>query len=359
MMILCGDIGATKTQMGLYRYRDDTLELEHSSAFTSSAYAGLTEIIEAFLAEAPAERIEIACFGVAGPVIQDRVEATNLPWQITGHKVAQEKGLARVVLINDLVAMAWGINALGEASLATVHSGDATPADNDALLLTPHPSPLTLHAGDATSWGNAALIAAGTGLGMALLLPGQGIRLPMPSEGGHMDFAPRNDEEIGLLQFLQGRFGRHVSIERVVSGMGLRNIYEYLVAANFAAEDPALRRELQCSEAPARLISEAALAGRSRLCMKALDMFVAAYGAAAGNLALLGMAVGGVYLGGGIAPQILPKLTGGLFMEAFLDKGRFRSLLERIPVRVILKTETAMLGAAYHAARILKSIAAA
>lgn len=335
MMILCGDIGATKTQMGLYRYRDDTLELEHSSAFTSSAYAGLTEIIEIFLAEAPAERIEIACFGVAGPVIQDRVETTNLPWQITGHKVAQEKGLARVVLINDLVAMAWGINALGEASLATVH------------------------AGDATSWGNAALIAAGTGLGMALLLPGQGTRLPMPSEGGHMDFAPRNDEEIGLLQFLQGRFGRHVSIERVVSGMGLRNIYEYLVAAGFAAEDLAIRRELQCSEAPARLISEAALAGRSHLCMKALDMFVAAYGAAAGNLALVGMAVGGVYLGGGIAPQILPKLTEGLFMEAFLDKGRFRSLLERIPVRVILKTETAMLGAAYHAARILKSTAAA
>ena len=348
-MILCGDIGATKTQMGLYRYRDDTLELEHSSAFTSSAYAGLTEIIEAFLAQAPAERVEIACFGVAGPVIQDRVEATNLPWQITGHKVAQEKGFARVVLINDLVAMAWGINALGEASLATIHSGDATPVDNDA-------SPLTPHFGDATSWGNAALIAAGTGLGMALLLPGQGIRLPM---GGHMDFAPRNDEEIGLLQFLRGRFGRHVSIERVVSGMGLQNIYEYLVAADFAAEDPALRRELQCSEAPARLISEAALAGRSRLCMKALDMFVAAYGAAAGNLALLGMAVDGVYLGGGIAPQILPKLTEGLFMEAFLDKGRFRSLLERIPVRVILKTETAMLGAAYHAARILKSTAAA
>jgi glucokinase len=352
MMILCGDIGATKTQMGLYRYRDDTLELEHSSVFTSSAYAGLTAIIEAFLAEAPAERVEIACFGVAGPVIQDSVEATNLPWWITGHKVAQETGLARVVLINDLVAMAWGINALGEASLATIHSGDAIPAGNEALPLTPH-------SGDATSWGNAALIAAGTGLGMALLLPGQGIRLPMPSEGGHMDFAPRNDEEIGLLQFLQGRFGRHVSIERVVSGMGLQNIYEYLVAANFAAEDPVLRRELQCSEAPARLISEAALAGRSRLCMKALDMFVAAYGAAAGNLALLGMAVGGVYLGGGIAPQILPKLTEGLFMEAFLDKGRFRSLLERIPVRVILKTETAMLGAAYHAARILKSTAAA
>ena len=140
-MILCGDIGATKTQMGLYRYRDDTLELEHSSAFTSSAYAGLTGIIEAFLAQAPAERIEIACFGVAGPVIQDRVEATNLPWQITGHKVAQEKGFARVVLINDLVAMAWGINALGEASLATVHAGDATPVDNDASPLTPHPSP--------------------------------------------------------------------------------------------------------------------------------------------------------------------------------------------------------------------------
>jgi glucokinase len=359
MMILCGDIGATKTQMGLYRYRDDTLELEHSSAFTSSAYAGLTEIIEIFLAEAPAERIEIACFGVAGPVIQDRVEATNLPWQITGHKVAQEKGLARVVLINDLVAMAWGINALGEASLVTIHSGGATPVDNDALRLTPHSSPLTLHSDDATSWDNAVLIAAGTGLGMALLLPGQGIRLPMPSEGGHMDFAPRNDEEISLLQFLQGRFGRHVSIERVVSGMGLRNIYEYLVAAGFAAEDPAIRRELQCSEAPARLISEAALAGRSRLCMKALDMFVAAYGAAAGNLALVGMAVGGVYLGGGIAPQILPKLTEGLFMEAFLDKGRFRSLLERIPVRVILKPETPMLGAAYHAARILKSTAAA
>jgi glucokinase len=330
-MILAGDIGASKTDIGLFRMQNGLIELEHSDTYPSRKYAGLPALIKEFIDVTYAKRIEVACFGVAGPVIRNSVETTNLAWKIAGHEVAQETGLSSVILINDLVATGEGVGSLRDGDMEILRVGEEVSEDTSVV------------------------VAAGTGLGMALLLPVGGTRLPIPSEGGHIDFAPRNEEEIELFKFLQRRFEGHVSVERVVSGLGLRNIYDYLAEKTPGAEDPDVRRELEASDA-ARVISEAALADssdRPTLCKKALDMFVSAYGAAAGNLALLGKALGGVYLGGGITPKIRQKLRDGTFEKAFLDKGRFRSFLERVPVRIILNAHTAMLGAAHYAARSL------
>lgn len=336
-MILSGDIGATKTNIGLFSIEKGILDQKRLETLISSDYDGLVELINVFLNN-PATRtvihanggqIGLACFGVAGPVHQNSVELTNLPWKsVIGDELAQKTGLPRVVLINDLIAMAWGINASGKKDFTALHPGKETPGENRALL------------------------AAGTGLGMALL-PG-GDTPPVPSEGGHMDFAARNDDEIGLFNFLVQRFGGHVSLERVVSGAGLRNIYDYIVEKGTEYENPDVRREMTCSD-PARVISRAAIEGRCPLCMKALNMFAAAYGAAAGNLALVGTARSGVYLGGGMTPEIFAKLAriDNAFKEAFLDKGRFRAFLEEVPVRLIRNTEIAVLGAAYHATRLV------
>jgi len=339
-MILSGDIGGTKTNISLFRIEKGALKEEYSDTCATRAYPGLQILIKDFLDKTPehGREIAVACFGVAGPVTQNRAKPTNVPhWEtIAGDEVAQKTGLSRVMLLNDLVAMACGISALGEEDLATLHAGTEEPG------------------------GNRVLLAAGTGLGMALLPGGWEASLPISSEGGHMDFAPRDDKEIDLLRFLQQQkflkdaSGNHVSIERVVSGAGLKNIYDYLVKKNFALEDPAVMHEIRRSEPP-QVISKAALEGRSALCTEALRMFVAAYGAAAGNLALVGTARGGVYLGGGIAPHVFKKLTylDDAFEAAFLDKGRFRSFLEKVPVRVILNTQTAVLGAAHYAARFI------
>lgn len=339
-MILSGDIGGTKTRIGLFRMEKDALKEEYSDTFATRDYSGLQTLIKDFFDKTGehGSEIAIACFGVAGAVTQNSVKPTNVPsWEtVTGDEVAQKTGLTRVVLLNDLVAMACGISALGKEDLATLHAGTEEPG------------------------GNRVLLAAGTGLGMALLPGGWETSLPISSEGGHMDFAPRDDKEIDLLKFLQQQkflkdaSGNHVSIERVVSGAGLKNIYDYLVKKNVAIEDPAVMHEIRRSDAP-QAISKAALEGRSALCAEALKIFVAAYGAAAGNLALIGTARGGVYLGGGIAPQVFKKLVqiDDAFEAAFLDKGRFRSFLEKVPVRVILNTRTAMLGAAQYGARLI------
>jgi glucokinase len=213
-----------------------------------------------------------------------------------------------------------------------------------------------LHPGDPDDTGNRALIAAGTGLGMALVPRVGGVHAPVASEGGHMDFAPRDDDETALFQTLRRRFGGHVSVERVVSGGGLLNVYEHLRDQGFAPPNPEVERALRDADAetdPSRTISEAGLARRCGICARALSMFVAAYGAAAGNLALVGTATGGVYLGGGIAPKILPALAEGAFLRAFFDKGRFRAYMEAIPVRVILDERTALFGAARLADRLL------
>jgi glucokinase len=329
--ILAGDIGGTKSDLGLFEVVEGELRLVRSERYRSKEFAGLAAVIEAFLAGSDPGPIEIACFGIPGPVIDNRASTANLAWVVDGDAAAAESGISRVVLINDLVATAEGLALLADDEMAVLQEG---AAERD---------------------GNRALIAAGTGLGMALI-PRIGRRwVPVPSEGGHMDFAPRTEEEIGLMRYLREKFGR-VSAERVVSGLGLFNIYQYLRDLGHLPETPRVREALAGGEDPARVIGEAALTDSAScaLCARTLEMFVAAYGAAAGNLALLGTATGGVWLGGGISPKILPRLKDGLFLQTFTAKGRFVPFLEKVPVRVILNDRTALLGAARYAAELLE-----
>jgi glucokinase len=329
-VILAGDVGGTKTNVGLFEVVDGVPRLLRAERTRSLEHPGLAALVADFLVRGPAVQIEGACFGVPGPVLDNRAITPNLAWEIDGAQVAREAGLPGVLLVNDLVATAEGIALLAEEETAVLQAGT--------------PDPL----------GNRALIAAGTGLGMSLLPRCGDLWLPVPSEGGHADFAPRNEEEIGLLRHLRERFGR-VSIERVLSGPGLFNIYSYLRDARHAPENPMVREALARGEDPTRVIGTAGLAARADqrcdLCARALAIFAGVYGATAGNLALTGTATGGVWLGGGIAPKILPRLTDGLFMQTFVAKGRFVPFLERVPVRVILNDKTAMLGAARRAMR--------
>lgn len=334
-MILAGDIGGTKTNLGLFEVADGVPRLVRSATYRSEEHTGLAPLLAVFLAEVPGVRVEAACFGVAGTIVENRAVTPNLSWDVDAVTIAAETGLPRVLLINDLVATAEGLPLLRENELATLQAGVPGGPGHE---------------------GNRVLIAAGTGLGTSLL-PWIGDRwVPVASEGGHADFAPRNEEEVGLLRYLRERFGR-VSLERVVSGPGLFNIYNYLRDSRHLPENPRVREALARHEDPSRVIGEAALAAdaeaRCGLCARALEMFVAAYAAAAGNLALLGTAAGGVYLGGGIAPKILPRLTDGLFLQTFLAKGRYTPYLERVPVRVILNDRAALLGAARRAAALI------
>jgi len=329
-VILAGDVGGTKTNVGLFEVVDGVPRLVRTETFHSAEFSGLSAVVAAFLAAEAGREVKTACFGIAGPVLGNTVTTPNLAWQIDGARVAAEAKLPRVVLINDLVATAEGIPLLAEGETVVLQAGVAEPPG---------------HA------GNRALVAAGTGLGMALLPRIGDGWVPVPSEGGHADFAPRNEDEIGLLRYLRERYGR-VSVERVLSGPGLANVYTFLRDVRHAAESPEVRDSLASGDDPARVIGEHGL-GSDPLCAKALAMFAAVYGAVAGNVALTGTATNGVWLGGGIAPKILPRLQDGLFVQTFVAKGRFVPFLERIPVRVILNQRTAMLGAARRAASLL------
>ena len=321
-MILAGDIGGTKTNVALC----DTTEgggisVLAQRSYPSGASDSLESILAEFLREHPTDAISHACFGVAGPVVGERVETPNLAWDVRADSLAAALRLRRVVLINDLEATAYGVETLRDEQLHTLNEG----------------------AGERE--GHRALIAAGTGLGMAgLFREGEHYR-PIPSEGGHVDYAPRNETEIELLRYMQRRLSGRVSYERVLSGPGLVNVYSFLRDEGYA-EEPGWLAERLKTDGEAAAISAAALANESELASKALDLFAQIYGAMAGNLALLLKPAGGVYVGGGIAPKILGKLKDGAFMRAFSDKGRMSSLVESVPVRVILDDKTALYGAA-------------
>jgi glucokinase len=319
-MILAGDIGGTNTRLALFEQQGQSLVRVVEAIVPSHAHDTLEAIVSTFRAIHP-NPITQACFGVAGPVKQGRCEATNLPWIVDTQVLAQELDLTEVGLINDLEANALGIALLGPADV------------------------VTLNPGDATAEGNAALISAGTGLGEAgMYWDGQHYQ-PIASEGGHSDFAPRNELEIELLRYLLTQFER-VSWERVLSGPGLYNLYKFFRDTGRATEPDGLADELLHQDPPS-VITRTALAGTSTLCELALDLFISLYGAEAGNLALKMKATGGLFIGGGIAPKLIEKLKGSTtFMEAFMAKGRLRSLLEAIPVQVILNDKTALMGAA-------------
>jgi glucokinase len=322
-MILAGDIGGTKTNLGLFDASGGTLRSERQQSFPSKSHSGLEDIIKKFMTD-DAQAVTAACFGVAGPVVGGQSITPNLPWVVDSQNLARMLGLESVTLLNDLESTAYGLAELKPEEMATLNPG-------------------------VSASGNAALIAAGTGLGVASLFWDGDSFLPSASEGGHMDFAPRNELEIELLRFMLKEY-RHVSIERLLSGPGLYNIYRYLTSVGDAQEVPAIQERLR-EDDPSKVIANAALAGESELCVRAMDLFAALYGATAGNVALLLKATGGLFIGGGIAPKILEKLKDGVFMQAFLDKGRLTPLLETVRVQVVLNDKTALLGAARVAAR--------
>jgi glucokinase len=323
MRVLAGDIGGTNARLAIFTVESDRYDAEVAEVYPSSEFTSLAEIVERFMGSHELA-VRTACFGVPGPVNEGRAEITNLPWIVEATELAAAAGVARVGLINDLEAQAWGIATLDSTDFAVLNKGAA----------------------DAR--GNAALIAAGTGLGQAGLYWDGITHRPFACEGGHASFATRGDLQSELLDYLSRRFGGHVSWERVVSGPGLLNLHDFLVDHRHADASADHLARLN-KEDPAQ-ITASALSGSCAICVEALQMFVEFYGAEAGNLALKLMAGGGLYIGGGIAPRMVEKLREGAFMKAFLDKGRMRPLLEAIPVRVIVRDGTALRGAARYAA---------
>jgi glucokinase len=320
--VLAGDIGGTKTNLALFSVRGDKLHAEAARTFPSKQYSGLIPILQEFDGRQP---IDAACFGIAGPVVDGRVKTTNLPWIIETEQLRRALKLQAIHLLNDLEASAYGLFTL----------------EDDEFL--------TLNEGEMRASGNKALIAAGTGLGQAILYDDGRHFRPLASEGGHGDFAARNEIEVELWRYLTARFG-HVSYERVLSGPGLVNIYRFLKEARRMAEPPELAERFSQGEDAGAVISQAALAGEFEICVLALDLFTSAYGAEAGNLGLRAKAVRGIYVGGGIAPKIAAKLQDGTFMRALTDKGRYSDLLKAIPVQVVLNDRAALRGAGYYAA---------
>ena len=323
-LVLAGDIGGTKTNVALFSVHGEKLRPEWTQSFASKRYSGLVPVLQEFLVVG-AHSIDAACFGIAGPVVDGKVKTPNLPWMIDGSELRRALKLDSLALLNDLEAGAYGIFTL----------------ENDEFCL--------LNQGETRHSGNKALIAAGTGLGEAILHDDGRHFHPLASEGGHADFAPRDDLEIELLRHLIGRFG-HVSYERVLSGPGLFNIYGFLKEKRGFEEPKWLADRLAAENDPSAEVSKAALANEAEICVKALDLFVSIYGAEAGNLALRAKSLRGLYIGGGIAPKILDKLKDGTFMRAFTDKGRYADLLAAVPVQVVLNDQAALRGAGYYAA---------
>jgi len=320
-MIIAGDIGGTKTNVALFESHGMRLDrIVAQRSYPSARYSSLEDILREFVAEL-SPRVKHACFGVAGPVAHGRVEATNLAWEVSGESLARTLGIGSVGLINDLEATAYGVEVLQPSQF------------------------YTLNPGSGHDHGHRALIAAGTGLGMAGLFWDGHNYHPIPSEGGHIDFAPRNEREYELLTYMREKLGgRRVSYERVLSGPGLFNIYSFLRDRGHGEEPGWLAEELKAGD-PSAAVSRAGLTGKSELAARALHMFVEIYGSMAGNLALVLKPTGGLYVGGGIAPKIIEKLKDGTFVAAYRDKGRMSPIVEAIRVCVILDDKTALYGA--------------
>jgi glucokinase len=318
-LVLAGDIGGTKTNLGLFRRGKKRPVLKIAETYLSRQTSSLEHIVKNFLAKHQV-RVSKACFGIAGPVIGGRVKTTNLPWDVSEGQMKRQLQLSHVCLINDLTATALALPLLNSKELFPLNQAVARKNQNLAIM------------------------APGTGLGTGFLIQWDGNYIPISSEGGHVDFAPNSKAEVELWQYLGEKYG-HVSIERVISGPGLRNIYSWLKDSGRYREPVWLAKKFREME-PAAAISEVGLADGHPLCVEALNVFVSVLGAVAGNLALTAMTTGGVYLGGGIPPKILPKLQEPFFIQAYKNKGRFAEVLEKIPVRVILNDKAALLGAA-------------
>jgi glucokinase len=320
-MILAGDIGATRTRMAGFQAEANKLELVVDKTYKSQEHGGLQEIISAFV-KTEGIPVHRACFGVAGPVRAGRSKISNLPWTIDSRDLATQLKLPSIGLINDLEAYAYGIDALESKDFVTLREGLGEEAE-----------------------GNRVVISARTGLGVAGLYWDGFRHHPFPCEGGHSDFAPKSDLEAELTQYLRKKY-EHVSCERILSGPGLRNIYNFLRDTKKAEEPAWLQKQISdAPDAPA-LISQLALEKKSGICDQALDIFVGIYGSETGNCALNFLATGGVFLGGSIAAKIVARMRDPVFMNSFLNKGRMRSLLADIPVKIVLNDDCGITGAA-------------
>ncbi len=320
VMLLAGDVGGTKTDLAIFSPEAGPRKPLARAEFPSREYPSLEAIVREFLKGVNVQ-VDRGCFAVAGPVVEGRSKITNLEWIVDQRSLQDELGLDAVTVMNDLQAIAMAVPILMPDEYVTLHEGQPVPG------------------------GAIAVIAPGTGMGEAFLTWTGSRYQAHPSEGGHADFAPGSDIEIGLLQYLLKRFP-HVSVERVCSGRGMPNIYDYLRDIGYAPETPEVARELaEAEDRTAVIVRHALNSGSSPLCAATLEVFIAIFGAEAGNLALKVLATGGVYLAGGIPPRILPLLQSGRFVQAFLRKGRLSDLLSRVPVRVILM-RAALLGIA-------------
>ncbi|NIO09330.1 MAG: glucokinase [Deltaproteobacteria bacterium] len=326
-MILAGDVGGTKTLIGLFEKEGTQLRSLGMETYPSEDFGALEEILRKFLSRNNRPALQTACFGVAGPVVAGHSKTTNLPWELDESILEAELQVSRVKLLNDLEAAAYAMPHLPQSELACLQQG-------------------------LKREGNIAVIAAGTGLGEAGLYWDGKNHHAIASEGGHADFAPRNDLEMELLKYLVPKFGGHVSYERVLSGDGLYNIYQFLRDSGHSKEPAWLAQRLAESGDPPAVVSEAGLSGRAQICSEALNLFSSIYGAEAGNLVLKFLAVGGLYVAGGIAPKILPTLQNGRFIKGFTDKGRFSELMTNTEVQIALNPRAPLLGAAQFALRL-------
>jgi glucokinase len=319
-MILAGEIGATRTRLAAFETEGNRLQRVVEKIYSSHEHASLAEILPQFT-KSEGIPVHSACFGVAGPVRAGRSKISNLPWTIDAKELAAQLKLNSVGLLNDLEASAYGVDALDSTDFITI-------------------SPGSEHAE-----GNRAVISAKTGLGMAGLFWDGFRHHPFACEGGHADFAPRDAIQTELLVYLQKEYGR-VSCERILSGPGIRHIYDFLRDTKKAEEPADLRAQISAAADSSPLISRLALEGKFPICEQALSIFVSVFGAEAGNCALRYMTTGGIYIGGVIAAKIAPKMQDGTFMQAFLDKGRMAAILKDMPVQIIVNEDCGLIGAA-------------
>ena len=320
-IILAGDIGGTKTHLALFE-EGEKRKWMVDAKFKSAEHETLRSIVKEFLAGHPECDVKRACFGIAGPIQDRKCKATNLPWIVDADLIEKEANISHVSLINDLEANAYGINCLEKKEFFSLNEGKKHT-------------------------GNAALISAGTGLGEAGFYWDGKKYHPFACEGGHCSFSPENDLEVQLWSYLRKQYD-HISFERILSGPGLNSIYRFLIDEGIEKEEEQVKKAMENTDPP-HVITEMGMKNVSASCARALDLFVAIYGGEAANLALKMFAVGGLYIGGGIAPKMLNKLSEGDFMKRFIQKGRFTSLLLGIPVKVVLNENTALLGAAHYA----------
>lgn len=326
MRILAGDIGATKTVLGLFERGPVRPKLLHSMTYSSQGYDSLESIISEFMLTADGS-IDTACFGVPGPVLRGECRTTNLKWVVSVENLKSHLNTLKVVLVNDLVATAIAAPKLFEHEYVILNTGECDPT------------------------GALGIVAPGTGLGMALMIWMGESYQPVASEGGHVDFAPTDELQMSLLDHMMKKLGR-VSVERIAAGPGLLEIFNWLCLQSDNL-DESLAHEINSADNPSESISRQALETNNFLCNQTLDVYVSILGSICGNLALTAMTTGGIYLGGGVSPKILPKLVQGPFLEAFNNKGRFRELMGSIPVKIITNDKAALIGASIWAAQII------